>query len=201
MIASPVQVKLMPENSPMFNKGCIIALCSIVLIPIGIATIGAAGDWFLRIKNPTQRYQDKPAMKGLEMAIKGHLAEYTGEHLLSELWTSEGIPIRSEGELLKALMAEDHRRNPRNIPFYEPPPERPKGSMRGGAVKREDGSLQLVDRHGNPFWLLLDISEDGKVPNPDPDEEDKEIVGTILIYSSGEDGNPATWRDNLKSWE
>ncbi|HSI65479.1 MAG TPA: hypothetical protein VLE43_20300, partial [Candidatus Saccharimonadia bacterium] len=121
---------------------------------------------------------------------------------LKEFWKSEKEAIASEGEILKVLMAENERLNPRNIRYYDPPALRKQSSKHGGTVLNEKGELRLVDHLGNPFWIVMDLNGDGAIPNPDSRDADTEALhASVILYSSGDDGNPDTWKDNLKSWD
>lgn len=64
------------------------------------------------------------------------------------------------------------------------------------------GTTKLVDSWGEPYHLILDLDEDGKVPNPESDATPSSLTlpKSIAIYSSGPDRDPKTWNDNICSW-
>jgi hypothetical protein len=192
----------MPQNTRTSGNGYVTTAIVVFVLAILASVFGPIPGWYYMARNAKQ-LQSKRAMRGLEIAIRGHQTEYLPSITLNEFWKSEKEAIPSEGEILKVLMAENERLNPHGIRFYEPPALRKKSSKQGGTIFNEKGEIRVVDHLGNPFWLLLDLDGDGAIPNPNPDEvADMEIINApVILYSSGDDGDPNTWRDNLKSWD
>lgn len=52
---------------------------------------------------------------------------------------------------------------------------------------------------GRPFLIRLDGDGDGKVENPGA--PGMPLLRRVIIWSAGKDGNPATWDDNVWSWQ
>lgn len=177
-------------------------------IILAVLFIGVAVTAFIHPDSPLTLVRKKKGssqatLMGLELAIKAHRTEYFPSITLAELWESEQKAIPSKGELLKVLMAENDRLNPRKLPFYEPPALKGRFSREPRTLVNEQGELCLVDSHGNLLLLLMDMNGDGVIHNPNPGarEEEREIHAPFIIYSAGPDGDYSTWKDNLRSWE
>ena len=192
----------MPQKTKTSSNGCVIIAILVLVFAMLATLVSPIPGCYMVPRNPKQ-LQARAAMKGTQLAIRGHQTEYLPSISLKEFWKSEKEAIASEGEILKVLMAENERLNPRNIRYYDPPALRKQSSKHGGTVLNEKGELRLVDHLGNPFWIVMDLDGDGRIPNPDPgaDAEMKIILAPLILYSSGDDGNPDTWKDNLKSWD
>jgi len=61
-----------------------------------------------------------------------------------------------------------------------------------------DPSFTLLDVWGQPYRLSMDTDGDGKVS--DPEHPGMWLAHPVIVWSAGDDGNPATWADNIKSW-
>lgn len=142
---------------------------------------------------------NKVTLKGFEVAINGFHTEYKRLPSAFQSANSETIPIRSEGSLVKCIMAEDLADNPRRIRFFEPPMSR---NGTNGLLPNSEKAI-IVDSWGEPYYLLADADSDGQTPNPEtsPAKAPHEILARVLIYSSGPDKNSKTWKDNIKSWD
>ncbi|WP_170156902.1 hypothetical protein [Roseimicrobium gellanilyticum] len=146
----------------------------------------------------TQRPIEREEVKLLEMAIKGYQTEY---NKLPELGaTDETKFVESTGLLMKMLAGRDEQLNPRMIPFYESMhrPTRDKfGDGRAESAPTDETDVR--DLKGNRYRLHFDWNGDKHIPNPR--EPGKEILGSVIVYSAGPDGDYSTWEDNFTSWE
>ena len=72
--------------------------------------------------------------------------------------------------------------------------------MMPGSPSRAE--IVYQDRWGEPYYIVLDTNKDGVIGNPEvKDELLSEILPhRVLIYSSGPDRDPKTWKDNVCSW-
>jgi hypothetical protein len=176
----------------VISTGCIIG--TIVTI-VGIAVFA-----LLMIVFGSRIMGKKELMYGarlvaLVVAIKGYQTEYNRFPPLPEHVTSESAAIVSSGSFLDALLGERNDFNPRHVKFLEP--EQAKYQKNG--LLDKDDKRTLVDKWGIPYYILLDINRDGKIP--DPERPGAMINTTVVVFSGGPDGDPATWQDNVTSWK
>ena len=71
------------------------------------------------------------------------------------------------------------------------------GKRLNGLV-RDATTTALVDPWGHPYHIRLDVDRDGFVT--DPAHPDQRLAKKALVWSSGKDGDPETWNDNVGSW-
>lgn len=141
----------------------------------------------------------RAVMKGLEIAIKSYRTEY---QKLPGVRTTDEFPVQSRGCLVAILLAEDTAKNPRQIRFFDPPPFKP--NNRSGIAKNAQGEWELRDHWGHFYRIHLDSDSDGLIPNPAKGSRDYEpdvLTSDVIIYSAGKDGDYATWKDNVLSWQ
>ena len=65
-----------------------------------------------------------------------------------------------------------------------------------GLWRSEDG-IALYDPWGGLYLVRLDGDGDGFVADP---EHGGRLAQMVIIWSAGRDGDPNTWKDNVKSW-
>jgi hypothetical protein len=70
-----------------------------------------------------------------------------------------------------------------------------------GFYEPSEGLIALCDSWGRYYQLLLDSDYDGRVRDPSRPGENLWIERMFLVWSSGPDGNPNTWDDNICSWK
>lgn len=168
--------------------GLIVGLVGLVLVAMLVAIAIPVGR---KVLDKARSLQVKATAKGLEIAVKGYVNEYSR---LPNLGTSnEGAFMESEGLVLDTLTGKNTDQNPRQIGFFELPP--PKGP--GGSFTTSSG-VELRDLFGNRFRMHFDWNGDGSIP--DPEHSGASLPGPVIIYSAGADGDYTTWKDNVKSW-
>jgi hypothetical protein len=108
----------------------------------------------------------------------------------------------AEAGILAILEGQHPEQNPRLLNFLGDIPEASvaKGKPRRG-IYRENGKVALYDSWGHPYRVRLDLSGDGFVTDPRPDAPQQQIPRPALVWSAGEDGDFATWHDNVGSWD
>mgnify|MGYP000947957304 CR=1 FL=1 len=156
-----------------------------------------------RLGNNPGVIRTQSILQGAIAALKAYQTEYN--RLPLETLDNKDAPQlqRSRGIVLRALtmdkLTEDAAKlNPRVIKFYEPPLSK---NQKGGLYYDDKGEPVLVDAWGEPFYFMLELNGNGVLPNPDPDpKEPRELSTRIIIFSSGPDRDPTTWKDNIKSW-
>lgn len=136
----------------------------------------------------------KTRMKNIEIAT-GHFKTEYGAFPMKALMPAQDVELRSQGDIIAALTNEDDQLNPRQIKFLDLDPAKEK---KNGAYQ-ENGQWVLVDPWGEMYYILLDGDKDGHVANPEGTTPEK-FERPMIIYSSGPDRDPRTWKDNICSW-
>lgn len=181
-----------PVPKKGLSTGCIVGLVLGIVAVIGIAIIGVlvalavpAANGVIKKANDVRT---QAALKDIEMAVKNYRVEY------SRYPGGEG-EIDCAGALLQVLLGTNAEGlNVRQIRFMEPPTARGgKGGLTGTPP-----ALTLLDVWGQPYRLSMDTDGDGKVS--DPEHPGMWLAHSVIVWSAGADGNPATWADNVKSW-
>ena len=73
-----------------------------------------------------------------------------------------------------------------------------------GIYRETDEMIALLDPWGSEYKVTLDLDGNKKVNNPDqsdPSSASPELHKTAIVYSAGKDRDPATWKDNVSSWQ
>lgn len=197
-------------RSPVSSKNeGISSGCIVEGMPTGgivALVLGVVGFVFLFLVPPkgspppgtAHRLQTKAQMQGLVLAVKAYQAEYNRLPSLKDPSptkdNAEGYDTTNQQGrgLIDILTATDVSKNPRQIPFYEPPP-----AKKIGAGYTTTGGL--VDIWGTKgYIILLDYNGDGQIT--DPEDPELNIKAPVAVYSAGPDGDYSTWKDNEKSW-
>jgi hypothetical protein len=147
---------------------------------------------------------DKAAIAGLVTALKvyhteyGHWPDYTGD--------GRFLDATRNAQLLRTLCNKDEVNNPRHITFFESriASRRPDGSYRSG-FHPESGVL--FDKWGQPYCIVIDADEDGKVIGPYVDQPP--LPANVIAWSLGKDGLPGSQAhpniykdsDDVVSWQ
>lgn len=162
----------------------VIAVLAAISVPAGVAVIKKARD-----------LQVKSQLKGAQLATMGYKVEYSKFPRQADL-TSDLDVLETDGSLIPILIGASKSENPREIQFFDVTP-----SVDGktGGTTDAHGNLELRDQWGSYYRLQVDVDGDGQIP--DPEHPGGFVTGTVIVYSSGPDGNPATWGDNLVSWK
>jgi hypothetical protein len=144
--------------------------------------------------------QAKALMHGMSVALEAYRTEYNQMPFITLPEEEDKHWQRSQGPLMQTLFGKDLKINPRAIRFYEPPPAR---DHRSGAYNNAKGEPVLADPWGEPFYVILDLEGDGRVPNPDPRTHAAQpfLNKSVILFSAGPDHDPNTWEDNVVSWK
>lgn len=114
------------------------------------------------------------------------------------------LDLDSGSAVLKVLLGENPQRlNPKAVRYIEPKI----GKAGAGGLIGAGDDYSLVDPWGQPYHVVLDLNYDGRLANPDAQNEDAEIAGealtqlpvSVLVFSSGPDKKLCT-RDDVVSW-
>jgi len=92
--------------------------------------------------------------------------------------------------------------NPRQIVFYTDRAAKALdcGGCGRGIILDAEGEGILLDPWGRSYRVRLDTDYDNLVENPDPDDPERILPESILVWSAGPDGDFDTWEDNVKTW-
>lgn len=178
------------------STGCIVALvlgvvCFVLvfIIPPGSARLGIGG----------RSLKAKAQMQGLVLGVKAYQTEYGRLPALESPPSTKdntgGYDTASaQGRgLIEILTGTDDSKNPRKIPFYEPPAAK----QGAGGYTTTGGLVDIWDFKG--YIILLDYDGDGKIA--DPEHPGATIPTFALVYSAGPDHEYSTWKDNVRSWD
>ena len=200
-----------PIISPAARRtGC---RCLLLALAILISLVAALAVFFhFTAQAKIIYWLDRNAMKDLQNSIPDYKVEYNRFPILGDIPTSQDLALRSRGPMLPVLIGKNiGGLNPKEIKFFDlhQAEERKSGLWQNG------DEWVLSDQWGEPFYIILDTNGDGKIANPEfgaehpyarsaqslqqhplPDMLPVEIV----VYSSGPDRDPRTWKDNVCSW-
>lgn len=151
----------------------------------------------------TNQAKAKNTIYNLKNAIVAYFTEYRTFPVVSEVGDTT---VDSGHSLMDVLLASDKEAeeggaNRRRIVFYSGTKARPAGNGRSrrGITLDKDGGGELWDPWGNRYRIRYDSDRDRHVESPQ--YPGRLMLGSIFIWSAGEDGNFETWEDNVKSWE
>ena len=146
------------------------------------------------------------------MAILSYQVDYNHLPIPETVSHDTDLTLRSRGLLLPALLGrEASPLNPKAIKFFDGPFD----SDSGNGLWQTGGEWILRDRWGEPYYIVFDANGDGKIANPEfttdssrSEEAEKRsnsllpptFSDAVIIYSSGPDRDPKTWKDNIGSW-
>ncbi len=135
----------------------------------------------------------------LKIALEVYKADYNHFPLPASSAPNLDLSLRSRGPILPALLGEETGGlNPKKIKYMDLPMAR----NRKFGLWQDDAEWVLSDLWGEPFYIILDTNKDDMVANPEVGSEHLPAMlpVEVIIYSSGPDRDPKTWRDNVCSW-
>lgn len=148
-------------------------------------------------------------MKDLRMAIEYYFVDYGRFPLPHTRLESASQRIQSTGEFVERLIGKGNGWHPGQPVYMDPLPAR---DGRGGVVLAEgDAPTQLVDPWGSPYVILLNVSGDKVIENPDLKNSDPQMARhwggpppptlpvAVAIFSLGKDKVEGT-EDDIVSW-
>ena len=170
-----------------------------VLVLMVVGLVIAAGKLSENVVLKARAVQSQALMVGMTIGIKTFQLEYNHLPVAPPAPADETTWQRSQGAILNMLMGKDPKANPLKISFFDPPAAKNKGL---GLYDDESKGPVLTDAWGDPFYYVMDLNGDGKIPNPDPrsNKANPFINQTVIMISAGPDHDPNTWDDNVLSW-
>jgi type II secretory pathway pseudopilin PulG len=208
-----------PDNSTQRKKSgrrwIIIILGSLIVIALLIKLAGFM--IFLDSEKKQANRQARVTIKDLELAIISFQVEYNRYPISTSALSGPDISMRSRGPMLPMLIGDETiplnapTSNPKEIKFID----LSKAHNRRSGTWQDGSEWVLSDPWGEPYYIVMDTSGDGKIANPEfgADQSDAEYAKRcrvnpptatlplkVLIYSSGPDRDSKTWNDNICSW-
>ena len=144
--------------------------------------------------------QVRVIMKDLKIALDMYKLDYNRFPLPSTSATNLDFSFRSRGAMLTSLLGEDTGGlNPKKTKYIYLPQAR---NHKNG-LWQDGAEWVLSDRWGEPYYIVLDTNGDGKISNLEfgAEHQPATLPLKVLIYSSGPDRDPKTWKDNVCSWQ
>lgn len=193
-----------PPPAPVKAKrsGCEwLAVIVIILLALAAPALQSFVEAIGAHHHKVQNRQTRLITKDLREAILAYKTEHHHFPLPVASAASLDLALRSRGPLLRALIEDAGELNPKKIKFFDLPVA--KNGTHGVWVDGEEWILS--DTWGEPFYIVLDTDDDGKIANPEYPKGEKhpsptELPVGVIVYSSGRDRDPKTWRDNICSW-
>lgn len=143
--------------------------------------------------------KDRAIVKDLQIVLEMYKLDYNRFPLPATSATKLDLSLRSRGPMLQALNGgEAGGLNPKKILYVE----LPMAKNRKNGLWQDGAEWVLSDRWGEPFYVVLDTNGDGEIANPEGGAEHLPAMlpVEVLVYSSGPDRDPTTWKDNVCSW-
>ncbi len=152
-----------------------------------------------------QKMETKTMLTDVELAVNQYFTDYNRMPVAGQ--SEEPLRLNQGTDLLTVLLGDvsgPGSANPAGKPYLTPRPAR---NGRGGLLEPGGMPPSLVDRWGNPFYIVMDMNFDGRIPNPDASNRDAGISSQapphlrmrVAVFSSGPDGEKGT-RDDVVSW-
>lgn len=141
----------------------------------------------------------RQTVKDLKIVLELYKLDYNRFPLPATSTTDLDVSLRSRGPMLQALCGGDvGGLNPKKIRYMEPQMAR---NHKNG-LWQDGEEWVLSDLWGEPYYIILDTNNDGRVANPEGGSENQPAMlqAEVLTYSSGPDRDPKTWEDNVCSW-
>ncbi len=163
------------------------------------------------------RLQAKAVINDLRQAILAYQVDYNRYPIPPSALSDQDLSIRSRGLMLPWLIGNPAAPQngaqlpPKDIVYIR----LPEAQNRLSGTWQDGEEQVLSDPWGEPYYIVLDTNGDHKISNPefgarssDPKQAEFDLKHPqpemlpveIIIYSSGPDRDPKTWKDNVCSW-
>lgn len=177
-----------------------------ILIVIGIMAV-LAGLLFPGIQGALasgKKTQALAAIRDIVTGLKQYQVDYGRFPVPAGQAAEEVLDLDAGSAVLKVLLGENPQAlNPKTERYIEPKI----GKAGAGGLIGAGDDYALVDPWGQPYRVILDLNYDGRVANPDAQNDDQTIAEgalaqlpmSVLVFSSGPDRKLHT-RDDVVSW-
>jgi hypothetical protein len=151
-----------------------------------------------------RKTQALAAIRDIVTGLKQYQVDYGRFPRPAGQASEDVLDLDAGSAVLKVLLGENPQGlNPKAERYLEPKI----GKAGAGGLIGAGDDYSLVDPWGQPYHVILDLNYDGRVANPDTQNEDSAIAGealaqlpmSVLVFSSGPDKRLYT-RDDVVSW-
>lgn len=197
--------------SPALRRAFTLIELLVVVSIIAMLAAGAYGAYSIMI----ERGKKTGAMAAITAVLNG-ISQFETDYDRFPQPTSatkgtdcETDTTAAEG-LITVLKGVDKEQNPKEVDYLgEIKDAKLTGtqsdSRRVDGIYREtEDTIALYDPWGTEYKVTLDLDGNKKVNNPDqsdPSSAAPELHKSAIVYSAGKDRDPATWKDNVSSWQ
>lgn len=177
----------------------ILVVISIIAVLAGLLLPGIQGAMI-----NVRKTKALAAIRDIATGLKQYQVDYGRFPVPAGQRTEDILDLDAGSTVLKVLLGEDPQRlNPKAERYIEPKIGK---SGAGGLIGAGDG-YSLVDPWGQPYHIIMDVNYDGRIVNPDAQNQDTAIAAKalaqlpmhVLVFSSGPDKKLHTW-DDVVSW-
>ncbi len=178
----------------------ILVVVSIIALLVGIALPAVNG-----AMNRARRLQAMNTLVGVTTALRNYHGDCQRFPLVTSGGVDQTFELTGGSPLLKVLLGENvDRSNPREMNYLG---ELQIGKQGAGGLVGQEGSYGLMDPWGTPYRVTVDGDADGRVPNPDAQNQDPAIAAlapaqllfSVIGSSAGPDKRFGT-TDDVASW-
>lgn len=170
----------------------------LVVLAIIAMLAGIAFPSFGAIMRKMKREQARQTGQQIVNSIKSYYTEYSKYPVPPGTEGGEMEALRTDEILTGALLGTDTTLNPKKIPYL--PDLKPVEAGRGPGLFMNGEQATLVDPWGEEYYVHMDLDYDNKIENPNAESSATTVYQGVLVYSAGEDKDPATWEDNVTTW-
>lgn len=185
---------------PLQTRRSAFTLVELLVVISIIALLAAvAMPSFASIFKKMKREQARTLAQSLVNSVKNYYTEYSKYPLPKGFSGGEVTPLRTDEILTGTLMATNIDSNPKKIKFLPDLKAVEQGS--GPGLMTSGEILTVVDPWGEQYYVMMDADYSGDIDNPDTTSGTPKLYQGVLVYSAGEDKDPSTWEDNIRTWD
>ena len=193
------------SSSNYSRKGFTLLELLVVIAIIGILS-GMMYSAATGALSKAERAHTETTAANLKTAISAYFTEYRKYPVKADV--DESDELLTDSVLMDVLLGADSEKekgglNPRGIAFFTDKAAKPSGDgkYRKGVRLEADGGGELWDPYAKYYHVRLDLDYNNRTERPAWDSGDTEVLPeSILIWSSGKDGDEMTSKDNIKTW-
>lgn len=196
------------KKSPSKSSHAAFTLLELLVV---ITIIGILAAFLFPAANSVQKRASKAHAETTAQNLKNAISTYYTEYRKYPVDSKETTEreMRSDAELMDILLGSDSEKrpgglNPRGIAFYTDKQAKPdgEGGYRKGVTLNSEGGGELWDPWGQHYYVQMDVDYNNRTEKPSFDKsgDSQFLPESILVWSYGEDEDPATSKDNIKTW-
>lgn len=185
---------------PLLSRRSGFTLVELLVVVAIIALLaGVALPSFGSIFKKMKREQGRTLGIQLVNSVKNYYTEYSKYPLPGDASGGEVTPVRTDEILTGTLMGTDEAMNPKKIRFL--PDLKPVEEGGGFGLKSSGDLISIVDPWSEEYYVIMDADYSQDIDNPDTTSTTTKLYQGVLVFSAGEDKDPSTWEDNIKTWD